>query len=45
VPDDVERDSVASLRAALEDGTWDREHGDLRTRATYLGSLVIVEAS
>lgn len=30
------------LRTDLEDGTWDRAHGELRTQPTFDGSLVLV---
>jgi SAM-dependent methyltransferase len=33
---------VAHLRRDLDDGTWDRRHGHLRTQPTFDGSLVLV---
>jgi SAM-dependent methyltransferase len=37
--------SVERLRNSLEDGSWDREHGQLRTQSEYLGSLSLVVAN
>ncbi|MBM7473894.1 class I SAM-dependent methyltransferase [Curtobacterium herbarum] len=34
--------SVAALRTALEDGTWDARYGRLRVQPSYEGSLVLV---
>lgn len=35
---------AAHLRRDLADGTWDRNHGHLRTQPTYAGCLVLVVA-
>lgn len=39
---DEERRSVERLRAALEDGSWDRRFGGLRPASEYSGSLRLV---
>jgi len=39
-----ERRSVERLRTALEDGSWDRRFGGLRTSSEYSGSLRLVVA-
>lgn len=36
---------MAALAAAVEDGTWDRRHGHLRTVPEYDGSLRLVVAT
>lgn len=36
--------SVAALRTALEDGSWDARYGRLRVQPSYEGSLVLVVA-
>ncbi|NII41462.1 SAM-dependent methyltransferase [Curtobacterium flaccumfaciens] len=36
--------SVAALRSAIEDGSWDARHGRLRVQPSYQGSLVLVVA-
>lgn len=33
---------AADLRRDLDDGTWDRHHGHLRTQPTFEGSLVLI---
>lgn len=40
--DDVEDRIVARLRTALASGAWDREHGELRERETFKGSLRLI---
>jgi SAM-dependent methyltransferase len=44
IDDDEERGSVERLAAALEDGSWDRRFGELRSAAEYSGSLRLVVA-
>jgi len=44
VPGEVHERFERDLRRDLADGTWDRRHGDLRTRPTFAGSLVLVVA-
>jgi SAM-dependent methyltransferase len=41
---DEERRSVERLRAALQDGSWDRRFGRLRSASEYSGSLRLVVA-
>jgi SAM-dependent methyltransferase len=41
----VEARSVAALRVALADGSWDRRHGHLRTLAEYPGSIRLIRAT
>jgi SAM-dependent methyltransferase len=36
--------SVARLRAALESGEWDRQHGALRTQPEFVGALRLIAA-
>jgi SAM-dependent methyltransferase len=43
-PEDEAR-SVAALRAALDDGSWDARHGHLRTLAEYPGSLRLIRST
>ena len=38
----VEARSVEVLRAAIDDGSWDREYGPLRSAAEYPGSLRLI---
>jgi SAM-dependent methyltransferase len=40
----IEERSVGALRTALDDGSWDRRHGGLRTLAEYPGSLRLIAA-
>jgi SAM-dependent methyltransferase len=40
----VEERSVEVLRTALDDGSWDRRHGPLRTLADYRASLRLITA-
>ena len=40
----VEARSVEALRAAIEDGSWDRKHGSLRSVVEYPGSLRLITA-
>jgi SAM-dependent methyltransferase len=42
LPAGVEERIVERLRAALDSGAWDREHGDLRTQESLDGSLRLV---
>jgi SAM-dependent methyltransferase len=42
---EAEAASVATLRAVLDDGSWDRRHGHLRTVAAYAGSLRLITAT
>jgi len=44
VPGEVHERFELALRRDLADGTWDRNHGGLRHRATFDGSLVLVVA-
>lgn len=44
IESEVETRSVAALRASLEDGSWDRRHGRLRTLDRYEGSLRLITA-
>jgi SAM-dependent methyltransferase len=39
---EIEQRIVARLRAALESGAWDAEHGHLRERSSFDGSLRLV---
>ncbi len=45
VEPEVEARSVAALRGALDDGSWDRRYGHLRTLTEYPGSLRLVRAT
>jgi SAM-dependent methyltransferase len=40
----VEARSVEVLRTAIDDGSWDRKHGPLRSVAEYPGSLRLITA-
>jgi hypothetical protein len=42
LPPGVEEQMVNRLRAALESGTWDAEHGHLRAQDSFDGSLRLV---
>ena len=42
VGEDVHDRFGRTLRRDLDDGTWDRRHGGLRTRPTFEGALVLV---
>lgn len=42
LPPDAEERIVARLRAALESGAWDAEHGHLREQESFDGSLRLV---
>jgi len=41
---EVEERSVEVLRTALDDGSWNRQHGGLRTLAEYPGSMRLITA-
>lgn len=45
VADEVRDRFVRALSADLDSGAWDEEHGHLRTRPLYEGSLVLVTAN
>jgi SAM-dependent methyltransferase len=45
VDPDVAAASVERLRDAVADGSWDARYGELRTRPTFDGSLVLVVAN
>lgn len=42
LPDGAERAGIAQLAADLQDGTWSRRYGALRTQPTYVGALRLV---